>query len=79
MLRTHGKVLPIPGLPAPDIIVERQAEERGARGLGAAADAPPRGPRKVPGIGRLLSSFEFQSRLLEDDRCAVKSFGSASR
>lgn len=44
----------IPGLPAPDIIVERQAEERGARGLGAAADDPPRGPRKVPGIGRLL-------------------------
>jgi len=45
----------IPGLPAPDIIVERQAEERGAHGLGGAADAPPSGPRKVPGIGRLLA------------------------
>src|ERR1035437_6640165 len=32
-----------------------------------------------PGIGRLLSSFELQSGLLDDDRCAVKSLGSVRR
>src|SRR5512138_2555096 len=28
-----------------------------------------------PGMGRLLSSFEFQSGLLDDERRAIKSFG----
>src|SRR4029453_14838853 len=32
-----------------------------------------------PGIGRLLSSLEFQSSLLDDDRKAAKSLGSVRR
>src|SRR5262252_6241066 len=30
-----------------------------------------------PGIGRLLSSLEFQSGLFDDERCAEKSLGSS--
>jgi ATP-binding protein involved in chromosome partitioning len=51
----------IPGLPAPDIVVERQQPERGGQAChGGHAHAPeagaaPRGPRKVPCISRLLA------------------------
>ena len=50
----------IPGLPAPDIVVERQQQEQRphgdhTHGPGAREGAGPRGPRKVPGVGRLLA------------------------
>jgi ATP-binding protein involved in chromosome partitioning len=50
----------IPGLPAPDIVVERQQQEaRGGHvhGPGGHEEGgpPARGPRKVPGIARLLA------------------------
>src|SRR5262245_1867971 len=40
---------------------------------------PVRSARTVvsPGIGRLLSSLEFQSGLFDDERCAEKSLGSS--
>jgi ATP-binding protein involved in chromosome partitioning len=44
----------IPGLPAPDIVVERQ-EARGTGGAGIPGGEPTRGPRKVPGIARLVA------------------------
>jgi len=46
----------IPGIPPPDIVVERQQQEHGhAHGAGRDAGAAARGPRKVPGIARLLA------------------------
>lgn len=51
----------IPGLPAPDIVVERQQPERGGQAghaghaHGPEAGAAARGRRKVPGISRLLA------------------------
>src|SRR5262245_51235664 len=42
---------------------------------------PARSARTVvsPGIGRLLSSLEFQSGLFDEERCAEKSLGSRRR
>lgn len=46
----------IPGIPPPDIVVERQQQDHAhAHGPGRDAGTAARGPRKVPGIARLLA------------------------
>jgi ATP-binding protein involved in chromosome partitioning len=52
----EGCLRSIPGLPAPDIVVERQQQaEQAGPGAGPAGAGPARGSRKVPGINRLLA------------------------